>query len=87
MGRLRGYAESRVPDRAETGFLQALALHQKAHALHKELRAAEAALGLDTSDENFSRLQDIQQQLNRVEGTEATIEGFGAASGRPARSF
>ena len=72
---------------AETGFLQALALHQKAHALHKELRAAEAALGLDTSEENFSRLQDIQLQLNRVEGTEASIEGFGAASGRPARSF
>jgi DNA primase len=72
---------------AETGFLQALALHQRAHALNKELRAAEAALGLDTSEENFSRLQDIQHQLNRVDGTEAMIEGFGAASGRPARSF
>jgi DNA primase len=72
---------------AETGFLHSLALHQKAHALNKELRAAEAALGQDLSEENFSRLADIQHQLRTVEGTEAMIEGFGAASGRPARSF
>jgi DNA primase len=72
---------------AETGFLHCLALHQKAHALHKELRAAEAAFGQDLSEENFSRLADIQNQLRAVEGTEASIEGFGAASGRPLRSF
>lgn len=72
---------------AETGFLHSLALHQKAHALNKELRAAETALGQDATDENFSRLVDIQHQLRAVEGTESTIEGFGAASGRPARSF
>ncbi len=72
---------------AETGFLHSLALHQKAHALHKELRAAEAALGQDTTEENFSHLVDIQNQLSKVEGTEAAIEGFGAASGRPARSL
>ncbi len=72
---------------AETGFLHSLALHQKAHALHKELRAAEAALGQNTTEENFSHLVDIQNQLSNIEGTEATIEGFGAASGRPARSF
>jgi DNA primase len=72
---------------AETGFLHCLALHQKAHALHKELRAAETAFGQDLSEENFSRLADIQNQLRAVEGTEASIEGFGAASGRPLRSF
>jgi DNA primase len=72
---------------AETGFLHSLALHQKAHALNKELRAAEAAMGQDATDDNWSRLVDIQQQLRTVEGTESTIEGFGAASGRPARSF
>ncbi len=72
---------------AETGFLHSLALHQKAHALNKELRAAQDALGQDLSEENFSRLADIQQQLKTVDGTEAMIEGFGAASGRPARSF
>jgi DNA primase len=72
---------------AETGFLHSLALHQKAHALNKELRAAEAALGQDATEENFARLVDIQHQLRTVEGTEAMIEGFGAASGRPARSF
>jgi len=72
---------------AETGFLHSLALHQKAHALNRELRAAQDALGQDLSEENFSRLADIQQQLRTVDGTEAMIEGFGAASGRPVRSF
>jgi DNA primase len=72
---------------AETGFLHSLALHQKARALHKELRAAEAVLGQDLSEENFSRLADIQSQLATADGTEASIEGFGAASGRPGRSL
>ncbi|MGQ4273242.1 DNA primase [Terrihabitans sp. B22-R8] len=72
---------------AETGFLHSLALHQKAHALHKELRAAEAVFGQDLTEENFSRLADIQHQLRTVDGTEASIEGFGAASGRPTSSL
>jgi len=71
---------------AETGFRHTVALHRKAHALHSELRAAELALGQDATEENFSRLVDIQKQLTSVEGTEASIEGFGAASGRPARN-
>ncbi|GGE40887.1 DNA primase [Agaricicola taiwanensis] len=72
---------------AETGFLHTLALHRKAHALHKDLREAERALGNDMSEENFARLSDIQHQLRAVEGTEATIEGFGAFSGRGARTL
>lgn len=72
---------------AETGFLHSLALHLKTYALHRELKAAEAVLGQDLSEENFSRLADIQQQLRTVQGTEASIEGFGAASGRPVRSL
>jgi DNA primase len=72
---------------AETGFLHTLALHRKAHALHKDLREAERALGNDMSEENFARLSDIQHQLRAVEGTEATIDGFGAFSGRGARTL
>jgi DNA primase len=65
-----------------TAFEHAWALHMKTRALHKELVAAEAALGADLTEENFARLAEIQTELRAVEGTEAIIEGFGAASGR-----
>lgn len=72
---------------ANEGWLQALTLHRRARTLHKELKDAEGALGLDPSEANLARLVDIQQQLAKSEGTEALIEGFGAPSGRAARAF
>ena len=62
---------------------QALTLHQKTQALHKSLKAAELALARDASEVNFAHLRDIQLRLSGLNGTEATIEGFGASSGRP----
>jgi len=62
-------------------------LHRKTRTLHRELKDAEHALGADPSDENFGWLRDVQERLAALEGAEALIEGFGAASGRPARSF
>jgi DNA primase len=47
------------------------------------LISSEAALALDASEANFARMQDIQEQLNALAGTEAAVEGFGASSGRP----
>jgi DNA primase len=64
-----------------------VSLHRKARTLHKELRDAERALGDEPSEKNFAWLRDIRGRLSALEGTEATIEGFGALSGRPARSF
>jgi DNA primase len=72
---------------AETGFRHALALHVKVSALHNELRSAEAALGQEPSEDNFRRVVEVQRGLRAVEGSEAAIEGFGGASGRPARSL
>jgi DNA primase len=63
------------------------ALHHKLVTLHRELKAAEIALQAEPSDENLARLFDIQAQLANAEGTEALMEGFGQASGRPARAF
>ena len=62
-------------------------LHRKARTLHKELRDAERALGDEPSEKNFAWLRDIRGRLSALEGTEASIEGFGALSGRPVRSF
>jgi DNA primase len=79
-------AEIALPD-AETGLGHALALHNKKVQLNRELKAAEAALGEDPSEETFERLRDIKNQITTVDGTEALIEGFGSLSGRATRSF
>ncbi|MDQ6703249.1 MAG: DNA primase [Pseudomonadota bacterium] len=62
---------------------QALSLHRRARALHRELQLAELALGKDSSEANLCCLKDIQAQLSALGGIEAAVEGFGAQSGRP----
>jgi DNA primase len=66
---------------------QLVGLHRQWHSLTKELKEAELALGADGSEANYLRLRDVKARLSTMEGTEALIEGFGAPSGRPARSF
>jgi DNA primase len=66
---------------------QLVALHRQEHSLTKELKDAEQALGQDNSEANYLRLRDVKARLARMDGTEALIEGFGASSGRGARSL
>lgn len=66
---------------------QVLALHRKNRTLNRELKEAERALGEEPSERNFAWLRDVQGRLAAIEGTEATIDGFGALSGRPVRGF
>jgi DNA primase len=72
---------------AGEGWRQALTLHHRNRALHRELRDAEAALANDPRDANVQVLAEIQNQLAKNEGVEALIEGFGAKSGRAATGF
>ncbi|MEJ0096421.1 MAG: DNA primase [Methylocella sp.] len=67
---------------AEEVLRQALTLHHRARALHRELHLAEVALGIESSEANLGRLKDIQDQLLALGGTEAAVDGFGASSGR-----
>jgi DNA primase len=64
-----------------------VSLHRKSRTLHKELKDAELALGSEPSEENLVWLRDIQARLAALDGSEALIDGFGALSGRPARTF
>src|SRR5437763_1480425 len=64
-----------------------VSLHRKSRTLHKELKDAELALGSEPSEENLARLRDVQEHLAALEGTEALIDGVGAPSGRPVRTF
>jgi DNA primase len=65
---------------------QALALHHKQRALNRELRQAEMVLAQEPSEANLAFLADIKAQLSALEGVEASIEGFGARSGREEKS-
>ena len=62
-------------------------LHRRSRTLNKELKDAERALGDELSEENLTWLRDVQERMAALDGTEATIEGFGALSGRPARGI
>ncbi len=79
------------PEAAATDVLltwkQLVALHRQWHSLTRELKDAETALGADNSEANYARLRDVKARLATLDGTEALIEGFGASSGRPARSL
>jgi DNA primase len=61
---------------------QLVVLHQKTHALLRERKDAELALGEEPSDSNMAWLKDVSHRLESLEGTEAQIEGFGELSGR-----
>ncbi len=73
-----------APQDAAAVLRQALTLHRKARALHRELLSAELALATDASEANMARMRDIQEQLGALTGMEAAIEGFGVLSGRQA---
>ena len=66
---------------------QLIALHRQHHSLLRELKDAELALGHEPTDSNYSWLQDVKARLSAIDGTEALIEGFGAASGRKAQTL
>jgi DNA primase len=76
-----------APDDVLMTWKQLVALHRQWHSLVKELRDAEQALGQDSTEANYSWLQDVKTRLSVVDGTEALIEGFGVSSGRPVRSL
>ena len=74
--------EGAAPEDVRQWWTHVLTLHRKNRTLNKELKEAERALGEELSEQNFAWLQDVRGQLSAFEGTEATIEGFGALSGR-----
>jgi DNA primase len=76
-----------APEDVLVTWQQLVALHRQWHSLTKELKDAEQALGQDASEANYLRLRDVKTRLERVDGTEALIEGFGSSSGRGARSL
>jgi DNA primase len=71
----------------ETGWRQILALHRKSMELGRELEAAQRAFDDEESESAEKRLFDIRKQLSNLEGMEASVEGYGEHSDRPANSL
>jgi DNA primase len=76
-----------APDDVRQWWTHVVTLHRKTRSLNRELKDAERALGDDPSEQNFAWLRDVQGRLSAIDGTEASIEGFGVLSGRPVRSL
>jgi len=76
-----------APEDVRPWWTHVVTLHRKSRSLNKELRDAERALAEDASDASLNWLRDVQSRLQALEGTEATIEGFGALSGRKVRGL
>ncbi len=66
---------------------QVLGLHRKVSTLNRELRAVERRLANDPCEEDQARLAEIRAQLSAIDGTEASLEGFGSMSGRVSRAL
>ena len=75
------------PEDVRQWWTHVVTLHRRTRTLNKELKDAERALGDDPSEQNFAWLRDVQGRLSAIDGTEASIEGFGLSSGRPTRSL
>lgn len=74
--------EGAAIDDARDAFAQAIHLQRTAGTLQKELKAAEAALAADPTEENYRHLVEIQAQFRDAQTPEALIDGFGVSSGR-----
>ena len=84
--RVWGAGPDAAPEDVLMTWKQLVALHRQWHSLLRELKDAEQALGQDTTEANYSWLQDVKARLSVLDGTEAMIEGFGASSGRTAQT-
>jgi len=82
-----GARPNAAPNDVLVTWQQLVALHRQWHSLTKELKDAELALGQEPSEANYLRLRDVKDRLAQMDGTEALIEGFGASSGRGARTL
>jgi len=72
---------------AAVSLRQVLSLHRKVSTLNRELRAVERRLAGEPCEEDQARLAEIRAQLSTIDGTEASLEGFGSMSGRMSRAL
>ncbi|WP_246479395.1 DNA primase [Kaustia mangrovi] len=65
-----------------TAWRHMVALHRKSVTLRRELDAAERAFAENPTQDALAHLNEVREQMRSTVGEEASIEGFGTASGR-----
>ncbi|MCQ0990131.1 DNA primase [Jiella marina] len=76
-----------APEDARQALRQLLHLHHRFLALRRELRFAEESFGREQTEAAYAHMMEVKSEIERVEGTEALIEGFGLLSGRPMKAI
>ncbi|MCB8838619.1 DNA primase [Aurantimonas sp. VKM B-3413] len=76
-----------APEDAREAVRQALRLHHRYRSLNRELIQAEEALGREQSEAAYAHMIEVKREIERIEGMEALIDGFGVLSGRPAKAI
>ncbi|MBP0615145.1 DNA primase [Jiella mangrovi] len=76
-----------APEDAREALKQMLQLQHRFLALRRELKFAEEAFGREVNDATYAHMMEIKSEIERVDGTEALIDGFGLLSGRPMKSI
>ncbi|MCQ8784120.1 DNA primase [Mangrovibrevibacter kandeliae] len=85
--RLWPFLPEAAPEDAREAVRQALHLHHRFLALHRELRMAEEALGQDPTEAVYAHMIEVKREIESLSGMEALVDGFGVLSGRPAKSI
>ncbi len=68
---------------AEKGWMQTLKRYRRITTLQREYEALQDELSRNTTDEGFSRLMALQEEMQANSGNESDLEGYGLASERP----
>ncbi len=68
---------------AEKGWIQTLKRYRRITTLQQEYEAAQEELSRNTTQEGFSRLMALQEEMQANSGNESDLEGYGLASERP----
>ena len=67
-------------------FAQLVHLQQRGIILERELRELRLAAEADLTESNWSRILELQREVEAVANVEAVLDGYGAASGRRIKS-
>ncbi|NDW05224.1 DNA primase [Jiella pacifica] len=79
-------AEAAFED-AREALRQMLHLQHRFLALKRELQHAEEMFGREPTEAAYAHVMEIKSEIERVDGTEALIDGFGLLSGRPMKAI
>jgi DNA primase len=70
------------PIDVEQGWEHVIGRYRRVFNLEKELEAVKQELAQNMAEEVFARMIALQQEIETAKGNEASIEGYGVASGR-----